>query len=72
MLSLNLIQYFYEDDYLQTLEETAKRLGSNSSKLKTKIRRLYDITNVFKSLGLIRKATTIDKKIAIEWQGNYF
>jgi len=37
--------------------------------LKTKIRRLYDITNVFKAIGLVKKTITSDKKVAIEWLG---
>jgi len=40
------------------------------SKLKTKIRRLYDITNVFKAIGLVKKTLTEDRKVAIEWLGS--
>lgn len=43
-----------------TLEEAARQLSSrviDDHKIKTKIRRLYDIANVFKSLGLIKKTT---------------
>ena len=42
------------------------------SKLKTKIRRLYDITNVFKAIGLVKKTLTEDRKVAIEWLGKNF
>lgn len=56
-----------------TLEEAASKLTSNetdSQKLKTKIRRLYDIANVFKSLGLIVKThVSKTKKPAFEWIG---
>lgn len=52
------------------MEETAQNLANGeSSKLKTKIRRLYDITNVFKAMGLVKKTTTKERKIAIEWLG---
>ena len=71
ILSLNLVHSFYDNKFLQTLEETAQTLANGvNSKLKTKIRRLYDITNVFKAMGLIKKTTTPDRKIAIEWLGN--
>jgi transcription factor E2F7/8 len=56
-----------------TLEEAARKLSYHSiddHKIKTKIRRLYDIANVFKSLGLIKKTTLSDtKKPAFEWVG---
>lgn len=55
---------------MQTLEDTASSFtGSKTPKPKTKIRRLYDITNVFKAMGLIKKVTSKNRKIAIEWQG---
>jgi len=38
-------------------------------KLKTKIRRLYDIANVLQSIGLIQKTNTENKKQAFEWVG---
>lgn len=70
ILSLNLIQLFYEHGYLQSLEDAANMLsGGLGAKFKTKVRRLYDITNVFKALGLVKKTTTVDKKVAIEWLG---
>lgn len=39
------------------------------NKIKTKIRRLYDIANVFSSLGLIKKTQLMNKKPAFEWIG---
>lgn len=70
LLSLNLVQFFYQKGFLQTQEDTANQLtGGQGAKLKTKIRRLYDITNVFKAIGLIKKTVTADKKVAIEWLG---
>lgn len=47
-----------------SLEEAAAKLtppSSDQNKIKTRIRRLYDIANVFKSIGIIRK-THIDSK----------
>ena len=47
-----------------SLEEAAFKLSfpsSEENKIKTKIRRLYDIANVFKSIGIIKK-THIDAK----------
>lgn len=57
-----------------TLEDAAKSLGSatedDQNKLKTKVRRLYDIANVLKSIGLIRKTQILNtKKPAFEWVG---
>lgn len=43
--------------------------NGNGSKFKTKVRRLYDITNVFKAIGLVKKKMTKEKKVAIEWLG---
>jgi hypothetical protein len=38
-------------------------------KLKTKVRRLYDIANVFKSLGLLKKIYLPNRKPGFEWVG---
>jgi len=38
-------------------------------KLKTKVRRLYDIANVFKSLGLVKKTYLSNRKPGFEWIG---
>jgi transcription factor E2F7/8 len=53
------------------LEEAAKRLVGEMEpkKLKTKVRRLYDIANVFKSLGLVKKTSLSNKKPGFEWIG---
>ena len=41
-----------------------------AQKLKTKIRRLYDIANVLQSIGLIEKTNhTYNKKPAFRWIG---
>jgi hypothetical protein len=40
LLSLNLVQFFYQKGFLQTLEDTANQLtGGVGAKLKTKVRR---------------------------------
>jgi transcription factor E2F7/8 len=41
----------------------------DDASVKTKIRRLYDIINVFRSLGLVRKASLPSKKPGYEWAG---
>lgn len=41
----------------------------DESQIKTKIRRLYDIINVFRSLGLVRRASLPSKKPGYEWAG---
>jgi hypothetical protein len=54
-----------------TLEEAAKLLLHNqdSGLVKTKIRRLYDIVNVFKSVGLVEKVHMPNKKAGFRWVG---
>jgi transcription factor E2F7/8 len=55
-----------------SLEEAAVRISTKTieeQKLKTKIRRLYDIANVLQSIGLIAKTNTKHKKPAFEWVG---
>ena len=54
-----------------TLDEAAKKLVGDieADKLKTKIRRLYDIANVYKSLGILKKVTLSNKKPGFEWIG---
>jgi len=45
-------------------------MNKKEQKLKTKIRRLYDIANVLSSLGLIEKCQAINsKKPAFKWIG---
>lgn len=54
-----------------SLEEAARILlqTDNSTLVKTKIRRLYDIVNVFKSVGLVEKAPMANKKPGFQWLG---
>lgn len=40
-----------------------------ANKMKTKIRRLYDISNVLQSLNLIEKTNTINRKPGYKWLG---
>lgn len=53
------------------MEDAAKVLihTNDSALVKTKIRRLYDIVNVFKSLGLVQKMHIPSKKPGFEWLG---
>ena len=43
--------------------------NQDSALAKTKIRRLYDIVNVFKSVGLVEKVHTPSKKAGFRWVG---
>jgi transcription factor E2F7/8 len=55
-----------------SLEEAAKEISIKDieeKKLKTKIRRLYDIANVLQSIGLIQKTSFMNKKPAFKWVG---
>ncbi|XP_023000746.1 E2F transcription factor-like E2FE isoform X4 [Cucurbita maxima] len=56
-----------------SLDEAAKLLlgdGHNSSIMRTKVRRLYDIANVLSSMNLIEKTHTADtRKPAFRWLG---
>ena len=49
-----------------SLEQAAKLLilTDDSALIKTKIRRLYDIINVFKSIGIVQKVRLQNKKPA--------
>ncbi|CAD8061514.1 unnamed protein product [Paramecium sonneborni] len=72
VLSAGFIQLFMQHKSIWTLEEAAKYLGKevDQNKLKTKVRRLYDIANVLKSIGLIKKTHLISsKKPAFQWVG---
>jgi transcription factor E2F7/8 len=57
VLALGFIRMFFVRKRVISLEEAAKFLSSpfEQNKIKTKIRRLYDIANVFQALGLIVK-----------------
>jgi hypothetical protein len=55
-----------------TLEEAATKISKillNESKLKTKVRRLYDIANVLWVLKVIKKTLLTNGKPAFEWVG---
>lgn len=73
MLSIGFLKLFLHWKSIMTLEEAARKLSPtdiDTHKIKTKIRRLYDIANVFKSLGLIQKTSIIEtKKPAFLWVG---
>ena len=66
--------------HVLSLEEAAKKISlcespdkveeQREQKLKTKIRRLYDIANVLQSIGLIEKCQALNsKKPAFMWVG---
>lgn len=44
----------------------------DEASVKTKIRRLYDIINVFRSLGLVKKTSLGSKKPGYEWAGTEY
>jgi len=56
---------------IMTLEEAAALLSieKEEKRLKTKVRRLYDIANIFKSMGMIKKVKTLNGKPAYKWEG---
>jgi phage-related protein len=66
-----MVQEFYLSGTCQTLEQLASKLDDTTEqrRRKTMIRRLYDITNVFKAIGLVRKTIGKDRSVAIEWLG---
>jgi len=74
-LSAGFIRIFKFRKTVITLEQAALYLSLESQKekvekrLKTKIRRLYDIVNIFKSVGLIQKVRLENNKPAYKWLG---
>ena len=54
-----------------SLEEASKEIIKDTDKdvQRTKVRRLYDIVNVFKSLRLVKKITLSKKKPGFKWLG---
>lgn len=56
-----------KDEDRKNRKPTAEK--QREQKLKTKIRRLYDIANVLTSLGLIKKCRSESKKPAFQWVG---
>lgn len=54
------------------MEQAARRISDDQideSKLKTKVRRLYDIANVLAALNLIEKTSLETRKPAFKWVG---
>ncbi|XP_010501826.1 PREDICTED: E2F transcription factor-like E2FF [Camelina sativa] len=75
LLSQNFVKMFLcSDDDLITLDSAAKALLSDSQDpvhMRTKVRRLYDIANVFSSMNLIEKTQIPEtKKPAYRWLGS--
>lgn len=70
-LAARFLRLFVLTDDPMSLEEAARVLiqTDNSALVKTKIRRLYDIVNVFKSVGLVEKTPMPNKKPGFRWLG---
>lgn len=70
-LAIGFIKLFIGWKDTITLEQAATKLTQTkeSHKLKTKIRRLYDIANVFLALGIIKKSYLPNRKPAFTWRG---
>ena len=74
LLSQKFVQLFLatQGEGVVSLDDAAKTLlggAADISKLKTKVRRLYDIANILTSLNLIEKTQLVDKKPAFKWLG---
>ncbi|OMO73560.1 hypothetical protein COLO4_27010 [Corchorus olitorius] len=74
LLTQNFVKLFVcSNTELLSLDEAAKLLlgnAHNTSIMRTKVRRLYDIANVLSSMNLIEKTHTIDtRKPAFRWLG---
>lgn len=74
-LSMKLIRLFMASSRTQTcmtLEEAARVFCgqyASASKIKTKVRRLYDISNVFLALNILEKTMVESRKPAYIWRG---
>nr|KJB23767.1 hypothetical protein B456_004G114000 [Gossypium raimondii] len=74
LLTQNFVKLFLcSSAELISLDEAAKLLlgnAHNTSVMRTKVRRLYDIANVLSSMNLIEKTHTVDtRKPAFRWLG---
>jgi len=72
LLSTGFINLFLSWKGTISLEQAGRKMSNENieeNKIKTKIRRLYDIANVFSSLGLIKKTCLESKKPAYTWIG---
>lgn len=72
ILSVGFIKLFLFGKHIISLEEAASKLlplPVDESKIKTRIRRLYDIANVFKSIGIIKKTQKDNYKSLYEYVG---
>lgn len=74
-LAQGFIRLFRTNDLQVSLEKIALTLAtpeqkaSNQQHLKTRVRRLYDIANVFKSIGLVSKVKLENNKPGYAWEG---
>ncbi|XWS60671.1 hypothetical protein CRYUN_Cryun07bG0055900 [Craigia yunnanensis] len=74
LLTQNFVKLFVcSNAELISLDEAARLLlgnAHNTSMMRTKVRRLYDIANVLSSMNLIEKTHTVDsRKPAFRWLG---
>ncbi|CAH8337219.1 unnamed protein product [Eruca vesicaria subsp. sativa] len=74
LLTQNFIKLFVcSEPRIISLDEAAKLLlgdAHNTSIMRTKVRRLYDIANVLSSMNLLEKTHTLDsRKPAFKWLG---
>jgi len=71
-LSGAFIKFFLKRKQTVTLEDAAEVFcepNASASKIKTKVRRLYDISNVFLALGIVEKTFRASRKPAFTWIG---
>lgn len=72
-LCLQFIELFVSVSSEMSLEQAGQMLSSPSSseydKIKTKVRRLYDIANVLQALNLIKKILLPNHKAGFQWLG---
>lgn len=72
ILCESFIKLFLNWRSIISLEQAARRISDShidESKLKTKVRRLYDIANVLVALNLIEKTSLDTRKPAFKWVG---
>lgn len=70
-LCLQFIGLFIRKSHELSLDQAASMLSSKvlDDKMKTKIRRLYDISNVLQALNLIEKTSLSNRKPGFKWLG---
>ena len=66
-----MVREFYIKEREMTLEQLAGSLDDDTDpcRYKTMVRRLYDIANVYKAVGLVKKTNSKDRSVAYRWLG---